>query len=217
MSAIDGSVKRIGKDGESLRSDKKRRAVDEFDDDLDLSSDIKGIISALQQIRDKAQKDGQKKNEETIMSVASEIKSMIDDAKSKFEKERQSFLKALSKSSKEYESSLKSEYNKFQTAYQKFSNEKASHLQIFKGMDCCVLCALTDIFSKYELDKEKLISRYEQMRKKEKAALSELEKAFTNKIARSEEALKKKKQDDKSFSFLRKSLGSFLEVASDDE
>ncbi|XP_020700230.1 uncharacterized protein LOC110112375 isoform X2 [Dendrobium catenatum] len=206
MSAIDGSVKRTGKDGESLRSDKKRRAVDEFDDDLDLSSDIKGIISALQQIRDKAQKDGQKKNEETIMSVASEIKSMIDDAKSKFEKERQSFLKALAKSSKEYESSLKSEYNKFQAAYQKFSNEKASHLQIFK-----------DIFSKYELDKEKLISRYEQMRKKEKAALSELEKAFTNKIARSEEALKKKKQDDKSFSFLRKSLGSFLEVASDDE
>ncbi|XP_028552448.1 uncharacterized protein LOC110112375 isoform X1 [Dendrobium catenatum] len=228
MSAIDGSVKRTGKDGESLRSDKKRRAVDEFDDDLDLSSDIKGIISALQQIRDKAQKDGQKKNEETIMSVASEIKSMIDDAKSKFEKEScptdikfllklwmclslfhfqvQSFLKALAKSSKEYESSLKSEYNKFQAAYQKFSNEKASHLQIFK-----------DIFSKYELDKEKLISRYEQMRKKEKAALSELEKAFTNKIARSEEALKKKKQDDKSFSFLRKSLGSFLEVASDDE
>ncbi|KAL0928792.1 hypothetical protein M5K25_000715 [Dendrobium thyrsiflorum] len=41
-----------------------------------------------------------------------------------------------------------------------------------------------DIFSKYELDKEKLISRYEQMRKKEKAALSELEKAFSNKIAR---------------------------------
>lgn len=29
-------------------------------------SDIKGIVSALQQIREKAQKDGQKKNEETI-------------------------------------------------------------------------------------------------------------------------------------------------------
>lgn len=29
-------------------------------------SDIKGIMTALQQIKEKAQKDGQKKNEETI-------------------------------------------------------------------------------------------------------------------------------------------------------
>lgn len=33
---------------------------------VEMCSDIKGIISALQQIREKAQKDGQKKNEETI-------------------------------------------------------------------------------------------------------------------------------------------------------
>ncbi|KAK8960181.1 hypothetical protein KSP40_PGU006260 [Platanthera guangdongensis] len=101
MPAVDDLAKRRGKDGEPLRSEKKRSREDEFDGDLDLSSDIKGIISALQQIRDKAQKDGQKKNEETIGSVASEIRSMINDAKSKFEKERQNFLKALSKSSKE--------------------------------------------------------------------------------------------------------------------
>ena len=31
-----------------------------------ICSDIKGIVSALHLIRDKAQKDGQKKNEETI-------------------------------------------------------------------------------------------------------------------------------------------------------
>ncbi|KAG0488029.1 hypothetical protein HPP92_006840 [Vanilla planifolia] len=97
MLAAEASVKRRGKDGECLRSEKKRRQEDEIDVDLDLSSDIKGIISALNQIRDKAQKDEQKKNEETIRSVASEIKSMIDDAKSKFEKERQSFHKALSR------------------------------------------------------------------------------------------------------------------------
>lgn len=42
--------------------------------DSGICSDIKGIISALQQIRDKAQKDGQKKNEETIMrSIFSNI------------------------------------------------------------------------------------------------------------------------------------------------
>lgn len=37
MSGTDGSAKRRGKDGQSLRSEKKCRAEDEFDDDLDLS------------------------------------------------------------------------------------------------------------------------------------------------------------------------------------
>ncbi|KAI5348751.1 hypothetical protein L3X38_001638 [Prunus dulcis] len=37
--------------------------------DLDLSNDIKGIMSALHQIQEKAHKDGLKKNEETISSV----------------------------------------------------------------------------------------------------------------------------------------------------
>ncbi|KAG0488028.1 hypothetical protein HPP92_006839 [Vanilla planifolia] len=55
------------------------------------------------------------------------------------------------------------------------------------------------------------------MRKKEKLAKNDLEKAFSDKIARAEEFLKRKKQDDKSFSFLRKSLGSFLEEVSDDD
>ncbi|XP_038987394.1 uncharacterized protein LOC120112354 [Phoenix dactylifera] len=78
-----------------------------------------------------------------------------------------------------------------------------------------VCCA--ELFSKYEDEKDKLYVRYEQQRKKEKANPSELEKACVLKIARAEESLKKKKQDDKSFSILRKSLGSFLEGASDDD
>lgn len=41
-----------------------RSAIENFDGGI--CSDIKGIVSALQQIREKAQKDGQKKNEETI-------------------------------------------------------------------------------------------------------------------------------------------------------
>ncbi|TKY60176.1 hypothetical protein E2542_SST17271 [Spatholobus suberectus] len=57
----------------------------------------------------KVKKDGQKKNEETIFSVASEIKSTIEGLRSKIEKDSQSFAKALSKSSKEYKNSLKSE------------------------------------------------------------------------------------------------------------
>ncbi|GFQ05655.1 hypothetical protein PHJA_002709600 [Phtheirospermum japonicum] len=62
-----------------------------------------------------------------------------------------------------------------------------------------------------------LFVRYEQLRKKEKSMLSELEKANAAKIAQLEESLKKKKKDDKTFSILRKTLGSFLGNASDED
>ncbi|XP_050286938.1 uncharacterized protein LOC126725954 isoform X1 [Quercus robur] len=185
-------------------SDKRNRVEDDFD--LDLSNDIKGIMSALHQIREKAQKDGQKKNEETISSVAADIKSMIDELKSKFEKDRQIFAKALSKSSKECENSLKNETARFQALYEKFCKEKASHLQ-----------ALKDTISKFEEEKEKLFTRYEQLRKRERSMITEQEKACGDKIAQLEESLKKKKQDDKTFSILRKTLGSFLGNASDED
>ncbi|KAF3972000.1 hypothetical protein ACB098_05G085800 [Castanea mollissima] len=191
-------------DSEFAVSDKRNRVEDDFD--LDLSNDIKGIMSALHQIREKAQKDGQKKNEETISSVAADIKSMIDELKSKFEKDRQIFAKALSKSSKECENSLKNETARFQALYEKFCKEKASHLQ-----------ALKDTISKFEEEKEKLFTRYEQMRKRERSMITEQEKACGDKIAQLEESLKKKKQDDKTFSILRKTLGSFLGNASDED
>ncbi|KAJ6893497.1 golgin subfamily member protein [Populus alba x Populus x berolinensis] len=143
--AKTSSKKRVA---ESLltKSASKFRVEDEFDPDL--SSDIKGIMSALHQIREKAQKDGLKKNEQTISSVGSEMKSMIDELKSKIEKDRQTFAKALSKSSKE------SETGKFQEIYDKFCKEKEAHLQ-----------ALKDTVSKFEEDKERLCMRYEQMSK----------------------------------------------------
>ncbi|XP_030972213.1 DNA ligase 1 [Quercus lobata] len=191
-------------DSEFAVSDKRNRVEDDFD--LDLSNDIKGIMSALHQIREKAQKDGQKKNEETISSVAADIKSMIDELKSKFEKDRQIFAKALSKSSKECENSLKNETARFQALYEKFCKEKASHLQ-----------ALKDTISKFEEEKEKLFTRYEQLRKRERSMITEQEKACGDKIAQLEESLKKKKQDDKTFSILRKTLGSFLGNASDED
>lgn len=200
MSATKGSNKKRG--SETL--EKRLRVEDDFD--ADLSDDIKGIISALHLIREKAQKDGQKKNEETISSVASEIKSMFDETNSKLEKERQNFAKALSKSSKECESCLKNETAKFQAAYEKFCKEKSAHIQ-----------ALKDTISRYEEEKERLFTRYEQHRKKEKNILSEQEKACAAKITGLEESLKKKKQDDKTFNILRKTLGSFLENASDED
>ncbi|GMY37344.1 DNA ligase 1 [Fagus crenata] len=178
------STRKQRSESEFAVSDKRNRVEDEFD--LDLSSDIKGIMSVLNQIREKAQKDGQKKNEETISSVASEIKSVMDELKSKFEKDRQSFAKTLSKSSKECENSLKNETARFQALYEKFSKEKVSHLQALKG-------------------------------KRERSMIAEQEKACGEKIAQLEESLKKKKQDDKTFSILRKTLGSFLGNASDED
>ncbi|XP_071712042.1 meiosis-specific protein ASY3-like [Rutidosis leptorrhynchoides] len=188
------------------RVPKKKRSAFEDDFDADLSSDIKGLMSALHQIKEKAQKDGQKKKEETISSVATEIKSKFDELKSKVEKERQNFAKALSKSSKECENLLKNEAAKFQTLHENFCKDKNAHLQ-----------SLKDTISKYEEEKERLFLRYEQQRKKEKNMLSEHEKACATKIAELEESLKKKKQDDKTFSILRKTLGSFLDNASDED
>ncbi|KAI3862946.1 hypothetical protein MKW92_003723 [Papaver armeniacum] len=199
------SGKRRGKTTtEALSTEKRKREEDDLD--LNLSSDIQGIIAALQNIREKAHKDDKKKSEETIASVSSEVKIILNGAKSKLEKERQTFVKALSKSSKECENSLKDEFAKFQSVYEKFSKEKAAHLQAFE-----------DIFSKFDNEKEKLYLRYEQQRKKEKSMLSEMEKTCADKITAAEESLKKKKKDDKSFSILRKSLGSFLDGASDDD
>ncbi|KAK9051710.1 hypothetical protein SSX86_028338 [Deinandra increscens subsp. villosa] len=188
------------------RAPKKQRSTFEDDFDADISSDIKGLMSALHQIKEKAQKDGQKKKEETISSVATEIRSKFDELKSKVEKERQNFAKALSKSSKECENLLKNETAKFQAVYENFCKERNSHLQ-----------ALNDTISKYEDEREKLFVKYEQHRKKEKNMITEHEKACATKIAELEESLKKKKQDDKTFSLLRKTLGSFLDNASDED
>ncbi|KAH7568926.1 hypothetical protein ACOSP7_012037 [Xanthoceras sorbifolium] len=204
MSAAKSISRKRGSESQLNKSDSKKRVVDDFDPDL--SSDFKGIMSALQQIKEKAQKDGQKKNEETISSVASEIRSKIDEMKSKLEKDRQGFAKSLSKSSKECENCLKNETAKFQEVYEKFCKEKGAHLE-----------ALKDTISKFEEEKERLFMRYEQLRKKEKNLISEQEKYCADKIAKLEESLKKKKQDDKTFSILRKTLGSFLGNASDED
>ncbi|CAI9087460.1 OLC1v1021534C1 [Oldenlandia corymbosa var. corymbosa] len=191
---------------DDLKPEKLKRVVVEDDFDAELSSDIRGIFAALKQLKEKAHKDGLKKNEETISSVASGIKSDLDELRTKLEKDRQAFAKALSKSSKECENMLKTETAKFQAVYEKFCKETSTHLQ-----------SLKDVFAKYDEEKERLLTRYEQMRKKEKNSLAELEKACNGRIVDLEGSLKKKKQDDKTFSLLKQTLGSFLDNASDEE
>ncbi|XP_015065383.1 DNA ligase 1 isoform X2 [Solanum pennellii] len=207
MSASKSSARKRVSEPQIPKSESKRRASAVEDDfDAEISDDIKGIMTALKQIREKAQQEGLKKKEETISSVTSEVKSKIDELKLKLEKDRQGFAKALSKSSKECENLLKNETAKFQSIYEKFNKEKATHLQ-----------SLRDTISKYEEEKERLFMRYEQLRKKEKSMISDLEQDSKKRISELEESLKKKKQDDKAFSFLRKTLGSFLDNASDED
>ncbi|XP_038895278.1 DNA ligase 1 isoform X2 [Benincasa hispida] len=193
-------VRKRVSDTDLTSSDQRKRTNDDLDLDLDLSDDLKGIVSALNQIKERAHKDDQKKNEETISSVATEMRTMIEQVKSKLEKDRQNFAKALSKSSKEDETA------KFRALYEKFTKEKATHLQ-----------AIKDTISKFEEEKERLFVKYEQLRKRERSLISEQEKACAEKIAQLEESLKRKKQDDKTFSLLRKTLGSFLETGSDED
>ncbi|KAF5944411.1 hypothetical protein HYC85_018488 [Camellia sinensis] len=151
---VKSSAKKRVSESEASKPEKLKRDAIEDDFDAALSDDIKGIVSALQLIREKAQKDGQKKNDETISSVASEIKSKLDELKTKIEKERQSLAKALSKSSKECENLLKNETAKFQSIYENFCKEKSEHLQ-----------ALKETISKHEEEKERLFIRYEQLSK----------------------------------------------------
>ncbi|CAN6834549.1 unnamed protein product [Brassica oleracea] len=208
MSSTRKSTKRSRPEPPPLQSLKKQAPNAKLNDDLDLdvSSDLKGIMSALQQIREKAHEDGRKKKEESISSVSTEVKSKIDELKSKLEKERQNFAKALTKSSKECESLLKDEAAKFEELHHKFMKEKSDHLQ-----------GLKDIVSKFEEDKERLYMRYEQQRKKDKTMISDQEKFCAEKLAQLEESLKTKKRGDKTFSILRKTLGSFLENEASDE
>ncbi|CAM6087386.1 unnamed protein product [Calypogeia fissa] len=173
---------------------------DSQDQDLNLSSDIKGILAALQQVRQKAVSDGQKKSEEILNNMAGEIKSLVEDTKQKVEKERQTLANAASKACKEYEKTMKDEADKYKAAFETFCNVKDSHLQTYD-----------DIFSKFEDTKEKLLIKCEQQRKKEKIVLADLQRICAEKITAAEQLVRRKKQEEKSFNLLKKSLGCIFD------
>ncbi|KAH9325612.1 hypothetical protein KI387_005790, partial [Taxus chinensis] len=151
--------------------------------DLNLSREVKDIISAIHQIRDKAHKDDQKRTQHIINGVSSEVKAILEEAKLKYDKERQNFIKAATKTCKECDKALKTESSKFQSAYENFCKEKSSYLLAYK-----------DIYSKFEDNREKLLIQFEQQRKKEKNGLADLRKLCADKTAAAEDSLKKQKR-----------------------
>ncbi|KAL0722289.1 hypothetical protein Bca4012_036888 [Brassica carinata] len=181
MSSARKSTKRSPPEPQSLKKQAQNAKLQDDCEDLDVSGDIKGIMSALQQMREKADEDGRKKKtcpDGYKRNHADELFPWLTIC-------RQNFAKTLSKSSKECESILKDEAAKFEQLHHKFMKEKADHLQ-----------GLKDTISKFEEDKERLYMRYEQLSKP----------TPSNEII-----------DEKNFSILRKTLGSFLENEASDE
>ncbi|ONM52705.1 Transmembrane and coiled-coil domain-containing protein 5B [Zea mays] len=140
-------------------------------------------------------------------SVAADIQTMLEETQLKFEEERQNSLKVLSNTSKEQcESSLNEEYSKFQETYDTFCKEKDAHMQTFR-----------DLLSKVEVEKKKLLEKYEHHMEEETNTLSELDETISEKVTHAEHSVRRVNQDGKSFIVFRKSTGLFLDCGSDDD
>ncbi|PWZ12331.1 hypothetical protein Zm00014a_011894 [Zea mays] len=177
------------------------------DSEGDLVSDLREIVCLLRLIKGGADKDGQKICEQVIASVAADIQTMLEETQLKFEEERQNLLKVLSNTSKEQcETSLNEEYSKFQETYDTFCKEKDAHMQTFR-----------DLLSKVEVEKKKLLEKYEHHMKQETNTLSELDETISEKVTHAEHSVRRVNQDGKSFIVFRKSTGLFLDCGSDDD
>ncbi|TXG47384.1 hypothetical protein EZV62_026678 [Acer yangbiense] len=144
MSTSKSISRKRGSNSSLNKLESKKRVVDDFD--AGFSSDFKDIMSALRQIKEKAHKDGQKKIEEMISSVASEIRSKIDQLNSKLVKDRQDFAKAYSENLTECGNFLEHETAKIQEVYKKFYKEKGVNFESMLNLG---------VFEKFSVDKDK--------------------------------------------------------------
>ncbi|KAK4859058.1 hypothetical protein QYF36_026160 [Acer negundo] len=228
MSTSKSISRKRGSDSSLNKSESKKRVVDDFD--AGFSSDFKDIMSALRQIKEKANKDGQKKIEEMISSVASEIRSKIDQLNSKLVKDRQDFAMAYSENLTECGDFLEHETAKIKEVYEKFYKKKGVNFESLLNLG---------VFEKFSVDKDKekgdsfegmrdavhnltennsrMLMRNEQLETKEMHLISEQEMFCAEKIAKLVVSLEKEKQDDKTFSTLKITLGSFLVNATDED
>ncbi|KAL5657346.1 hypothetical protein ACJX0J_030509, partial [Zea mays] len=146
--------------------------------------DLREIVCLLRLIKGGANKDGQKICEQVIASVAADIQTMLEETQLKFEEERQNSLKVLSNTSKEQcESSLNEEYSKFQETYDTFCKEKDAHMQTFR-----------DLLSKVEVEKKKLLEKYEHHMEEETNTLSELDETISEKVTHAEHSVRRVNQ-----------------------
>ncbi|KAI3443274.1 uncharacterized protein J3R85_000204 [Psidium guajava] len=136
-----------------------------------------------------------KKNEETISSLMSQIQSMVDELKSEHDKDSQSLVELLQQSFGECENSIRNATAKFHELEEKFSEDKTSHQQAH-------LQALNDIFAEFEKEKERLFMLHEQIRKKEKSMIS----TIADKLARLDICLKIQKEIQEEFTGLVQTL-----------
>ncbi|KAK1642531.1 hypothetical protein QYE76_060336 [Lolium multiflorum] len=133
--------------------------------------DMYEILRMERIVKGMAHRDGVKNTEQAVSaSVAREIQSMVHDTKIKFDKESwHTSLEALTETSTKCEGSMKT---KFEGLNEKFCKEVGGQFTNFK-----------DLFSKFEVEKEKLAVECELQRKEEKGTVSDLEKTVAEKFA----------------------------------
>ncbi|XP_056175359.1 uncharacterized protein LOC115676729 [Syzygium oleosum] len=173
----------------------KKRKADE------LNAYLSGLYARMNRLNSMAQENRKfkKKNDETISSLMSQIKSEVDELKSEHEKNSQSLVKLLQQSFGECESSITNATAKFHELNEKFCEDKASHHQAH-------LQALNDILSKFEEEKERLFMQHEQIRDKEKSMIS----TIADKVAELDKSLKIQKEIEEEADMLLQTLCSYL-------
>ncbi|XP_039161819.1 uncharacterized protein LOC104422609 isoform X2 [Eucalyptus grandis] len=174
-----------------------------------------------------------RENEETILSLMSQIKSMFDELKSEHEKDSQFLVELLQQSFRVSEEKynifilLNKVYlgdaifaereftrciddlqreSSFRNANVKFHELNEKLCEDKASHQQARLQALDDIFSKFEEAKERFIMQYDQISKKEKSMIS----ALADKVAKLDKSLKIEEEIEEEFKTLMRTLCLYM-------